>query len=183
MSNALLSRVPIEASDSRSLTTTDFWPAPNEQRNVGFARVQLPAIGPVHAFVTHPWAWGSVDTETQIAEVKAFVADQERGDEALELVLGDANLPSTEPAYALWTDPPPFALVDTYAATNPDGFADSTVFGEDHRIDYVFAREGTPSGGGLACSSSFLVFTGEESGGVLLPVVSDHKGVATVFTR
>jgi endonuclease/exonuclease/phosphatase family metal-dependent hydrolase len=183
MSNALLSRVPIERSDVRSLTSTDFWPAPNEQRNVGFARLLVPGLGPVHAFVTHPWGWDSADTEAQIAEVKAFVAAEAQGDEVLELVLGDANLPSTDARYALWTEPPPFALVDSYAAANPGGFGDSTVFGEDHRIDYIFAREGAPSGGSLECQSSFLVFTGEESGGVLLPAVSDHKGVATIFAR
>jgi endonuclease/exonuclease/phosphatase family metal-dependent hydrolase len=140
MSNVLLSRFPIVEVDSRALTTTDFWPAPDEQRNVVFARIELPARGPVNLFVTHAWGWDSVDTVTQIAEVKGFMASKARGDEVLELLLGDLNMPSTWSGHDTWLNAAPFVLVDTYALANPSGMADATTADGLHRIDYVLAR-------------------------------------------
>jgi endonuclease/exonuclease/phosphatase family metal-dependent hydrolase len=181
MSNAILSRTPILAAERRELTTTDFWPAPDGRRNVAFARTQIPGVGIVHFFVTHTWGWSSVDAIVQIDEVKAFIEEKRRGDEVLTLLVGDLNTPSTWENYARWIEGPPFAFVDTYAEANPGGFADPTMFGGEHRIDYVLVREGSALGADPGTYASSLVFTGEPFDGAVLPVVSDHKGVATVF--
>lgn len=89
------------------------------------------------------------------------------------MLLGDLNTPSTYPAYESWLHAAPFELIDTYAAANPTGFTDSTLVGGEHRIDYVFAREGS-----IASSyASTIVFNGDA-----LPVVSDHYGAKTMIT-
>ena len=173
MSNVLLSRLPILDSDHQSLTTTDFWPGPKEQRSVLSARVAIPDIGPVNVFVTHTAGWDSADTEIQITEVKAFMAEKHQGDEVVELLFGDLNTPSTYPAYESWLHAVPFELIDTYAAANPSGFTDSTLVGGEHRIDYIFAREGSSA----SSYSSTIAFDGDG-----LPVVSDHYGVKTMIT-
>ena len=175
MSNVVLSRFPIERSDSRALSTTDFWPAPAEQRNVVFVRVRVPGLGPVALFVTHAWGWSSVDTAAQIAEVKAFIAQRSVGDEVLRLLVGDLNTPSTWPAYTTWLGQP-LPLTDTFAAANPGSAVSSTTFAGEHRIDYILADRAGRS------LTSRLVFDGTKVGGVTLPQVSDHKGVMTRFT-
>lgn len=181
MSNVLLSRFPIVQSGDASLTTTDFWPGPAEQRSVIYGRVEVPDLGPVNVFVTHTAGFDSADTVQQIDEVKGFMATRFRGNEALDLLLGDLNTPSTWPAYTEWLHRPPFTLIDTYHATNPDGFADATQVQGEHRIDYILAG-GTPAlARDVANMSSALVFDGRASEGSALPVVSDHKGVITVF--
>jgi endonuclease/exonuclease/phosphatase family metal-dependent hydrolase len=179
MSNAILSRTPILDTGSRSLTTSDFWPAPAEQRNVVYARTDVPGVGVVNVFVTHAWGWESKDTLAQIAEVKGFLAEKARGDEALSLLLGDLNTPSTYPAYQSWVNSPEGKLLDTYLAANPGGNTDSTTFDGPHRIDYILAT----------ASPSVLrarpVFDGGSVDGTVLPRVSDHMGVEAVlgFTR
>ena len=182
MSNVLLSRYPIPESDHAWLTTTDFWPAPSERRCVIYARVELPGLGPINVFVTHTAGFDSADTEVQIGEVKAFMAGKAVGDEAAELLLGDLNTPSTSPAYQTWLHAPPVELIDTYAVANPDGFADPTMVGGEHRIDYVLARADGALGADRWAVESFLVFDGREVRGVPLPVVSDHKGVVTTLS-
>ncbi len=176
MSNVVLSRYTLLESDSRSLTTTDFWPAPKEQRNAVYARVEVPDLGPVNLFVTHTWGWDSADTEAQIAEVKQFMVDKYRGDEALDLLVGDLNVPAGSQAYQLWTGPDPFRLMDTYGMANPEGFYDSTQLDGEDRIDYVLAGEGWELSEDASNYVSQLVFDG-----TTLPVVSDHKGVVTRF--
>ncbi len=168
MSNVVLSRWPITESGSRSLTTTDFWPAPKEKRNVVYARTTVPGYGPVNLLVTHTWGWDSADTAKQIAEVKSFLASKVQGDEVLNLVLGDLNLPPTHKHFSAWLAAP-VKLYDTYAEANPKGSAPTTFKGK-HRIDYVLADRKT------AKLSSRLVFDGKDQ-----PVVSDHLGVKTVF--
>ncbi len=172
MSNVVLSRAPILDMDSRALTTTDFWPAPNEQRSVGYVRTEIEPIGAVAVFVTHAWGWDSTDTEAQIAEVKAFMAEKTKGDERLVLLLGDLNTPDSYPAYGSWIAPRP-ALVDTFVAANPGTVDGATIFGEPHRVDYVLHQAGTDA----TIEDSELVFDGRR-----FPVVSDHKGVATTFS-
>lgn len=174
MSNVILSRTPILESDARSLTTTDFWPGPQEQRSVIYAATEVPSFGLVHVFVTHTWGWESVDTLPQINEVKAFMADKQRGDETLSLLLGDLNAPSTSAAYSWWTAPPA-PLVDTFAVANPGQLHVSTTWSDEHRIDYILAREASWD------LASWLIFIGKEEGGLVLSPVSDHKGVATLF--
>lgn len=181
MSNVVLSRYPLVEVDSRALTTTDFWPAPDEQRNAVYVRIELPARGPLNLFVTHAWGWDSVDTLTQIAEVKTFMASKARGDEVLELLLGDLNMPSTYAGYDAWLDAPPFVLVDTSAVANPSGMADATTADEMYRIDYVLAREGAVTNQQPMRLQSFRSFDGLEHLGLTLPQVSDHYGVVTVF--
>ena len=168
MSNVVLSRTPIIASGSRALTTTDFWPAPKEQRNVVWARTRLDGFGPLNVMVTHTWGWGSADTATQIAEVKAYLAGKVQSDEVLNLVLGDLNVHPDHKAFAAWLAAP-LKLWDTFGEANPGSKAATTVKGQ-HRIDHVLAdrRE-------HALSSS-LVFDGKQQ-----QLVSDHVGVMTTF--
>lgn len=175
MSNAILSRTPLLDTGSRALTTTDFWPAPAEQRNVVYARTEVPGLGVVNLFVTHAWGWDSKDTYAQIAEVKGYLAEKARGDEALSLLAGDLNTPSTYPAYQSWVDSPAGKLLDTYLAANPGGNADSTTFDGPHRIDYILATNG-PS-----VLRARSVFDGGAVDGATLPRVSDHKGVEAVL--
>ena len=181
MANVLLSRFPILDSDHAWLTTTDFWPGPQEQRCVIYGRVEVPGLGLVNVFVTHTAGFDSADTETQIHEVKAFMAREFGGNEALDLLLGDLNTPSTWPAYHLWLHTPPFELIDTYAASHPDGVSDPTQLDGEHRIDYVLAGAGWPISEDPGCYRSALIFDGTSVEGVLLPRVSDHKGVLTIF--
>jgi endonuclease/exonuclease/phosphatase family metal-dependent hydrolase len=175
MANAILSRTPLSETGSRALTTTDFWPAPGEQRNVVHARTAVPGIGIVNLFVTHAWGWSSKDTLAQIGEVKGYLAEKARGDEAISLLCGDLNMPSSQSGYQSWIDPPPAKLLDTYLAANPQGTTDSTTFDEPHRIDYILAT-GTPT-----VLRSRRVFDGSAENGVVLPRVSDHKGVLSVL--
>ena len=181
MANVVLSRAPIREADRRELTTTDFWPAPQSRRNVAFARTEISGVGVVHFFATHTWGWNSADAAVQIDEVKAFIDEKSTGDEDLTLLVGDFNTPSTWDHYERWIEGEPFRLIDTYAEANPDGFTDSTMFGEEHRIDYIMARDGSPLLTSPVSYTSSLVFTGEPFDGVVLPKVSDHKGVVTVF--
>lgn len=55
------------------------------------------------------------------------------------------------------------------------------MFDGEHRIDYILAREGSKLLEDPSNYESTLVFTGAPFAGVVLPVVSDHMGVATVF--
>ena len=169
MANVVLSRTAITESGSRSLTTTDFWPAPKETRNVIHARTTIPGFGPLNLLVTHTWGWDSVDTAKQIAEAKSFLAQKIRGDEILNLVLGDLNLPSTHKSFPAWLASP-VKLVDTYGEANPKGNTDPTTLSGQHRIDHVLCDRRSWS------FTSTLVFDGKNQ-----PVVSDHKGVVTVF--
>ena len=169
MSNVILSRFPILQTDHRFVTTTDFWPAPRERRSVVYAKVDTDEVGPVDFFVTHTYGWDSADTEPQIAEVKAYLESKYDGTTP-QILVGDLNVPSTAPAYGLWVNAPPFAMVDTFGAANPDEPARSTIVGEAHRIDYVLARDAPEP------SRSWIVFDGGA-----LPIVSDHMGVATAF--
>jgi endonuclease/exonuclease/phosphatase family metal-dependent hydrolase len=170
MSNVVLSRFPIEAWDSRSLTTTDGWPGPGEKRNVVYARVQIGGIGPVSFFVTHTWGWDSSDTLAQVQEVKSFMQNAAHGDEALSLLVGDLNVTPDQDAYAAWLSPP-LGLVDTAAQANPGSLAVPTTLDGNH-IDYILAEPATQAQPGY---ESFLAFDGTS-----LPVVSDHKAVVTV---
>lgn len=181
MANVVLSRYPILDSGSRALTTTDFWPAPEEQRNVGYVRVEVPGLGLVNFFVTHTWGWDSADTEAQIDEVKAYMADRFQGDEALDVLVGDLNVPATSSAYTHWLESEPFRLLDTWAQANPHTEGVSTTFEGDDRIDYILAGEGWTLSEEPACQESWITFDGEDHEGVTLPVVSDHKGVVTAF--
>ena len=176
MSNVLLSREPLQNAESRELSTTDSWPAPASRRNVGHGRVVIPSVGSVHLFVTHTWGWDSVDTLAQIQEVKAFVEEKKRGDEVLELVMGDLNVPSTSASFAQWIEGAPLPFVDTYGAANPDGLEDSTTVDGANRIDYILASRGSPLLEAQLPIRSRLVFDGSA-----LPLVSDHRGVATTF--
>ena len=169
MANVVLSRTAITESGSRSLTTTDFWPAPKEKRNVVYARTVIPGFGPLNLLVTHAWGWDSVDTATQISEVKSFLAQKIRGDEILNLVVGDLNLPSTHKTFPAWLAAP-VKLVDTYGEANPKGNTDPTTIKGQHRIDHLLCDRRSWS------FTSTLVFDGTNQ-----PVVSDHKGVKTVF--
>ena len=175
MANVLLLRTPIDEFESRSLTTTDFWPAP-EQRNVVYGRTEIANLGKVNIFVTHTWGWDSADTDAQITEVKSFILEKFRGDEALDLLLGDLNVAAGSAAYETWLDANPFRLIDTYGKANPDGFSDSTVVGGENRIDYILAGEGWSLSEDPANYASSLVFDGTD-----LPLASDHLGVMTVF--
>ncbi len=182
MSNVVLSRTVIVEAAARSLTTTDFWPAPGEQRNVVYARTEIADLGPVNFFVTHAWGYDSVDTLAQIDEVKGFMAEKFQGNEQLDLLVGDLNTPATWPAYQSWLEAPPFVLIDTVAQGTPALATESTMFGQQARIDYILAGEGWPLSEDPTHYHSTLAFTGEAVDGVVLPVVSDHKGVVTVFT-
>ena len=170
MSNVVLSRTPISESGARSLTTTDFWPAPKEQRNVVHARTTIPGFGPLNLLVTHAWGWDSADTAKQIAEVKSYLASKLRGDEILNLVAGDLNVFPSHKAFGAWLGAPQ-KLVDTYGEANPKDGGDATTIKGQHRIDHVLCDRRTYP------FSSTLVFDGKAQ-----PVVSDHKGVMTVFT-
>jgi endonuclease/exonuclease/phosphatase family metal-dependent hydrolase len=174
MSNLLLSREPLVVSEHRELPTTDFWPAPSSSRNVVHGRVVYPGLGPVNVFATHTWGWDSVDTIPQINEVKSYVQEKREGDEVIEIVMGDLNVLPTSQPYSVWTEGGPVELIDTYAAANPDGFEDSTQVNDSGRIDYIFVSKGASAEMSLTSS---LVFDGSS-----LPVVSDHKGVATVIS-
>ncbi len=176
MSNVVLSRFPLLHTADADLTTTDFWPAPAEQRSVVHARIQVPELGPVAFFVTHTWGWDSVDTLVQVDEVKAFMAAQRSGDEVLDLLVGDLNVPSTDPAYSAWLSAGDASLYDTYGLANPDGFTDSTSHSGQDRIDYVLVGEAWGHGADPACYRSVLIFDGAEQ-----PAVSDHLGVMTTF--
>ncbi len=169
MSNVVLSRTPIIASGVRALSTTDFWPAPKEQRNVIWARTTLAGYGPLNVLVTHAWGWGSTDTAKQIAEVKAYLASKLQGDEVLNLVLGDLNVHPDHAAFTAWLGAPT-RLVDTFGEANPGSKA-ATTFKGQHRIDHVLADRRAHS------FASALVFDGKTQ-----PVVSDHLGVMTTFT-
>ncbi len=172
MANVLLvRRGHFEATDVRPLPTTDFWPAPQSQRVVGYARVRLPGLAPVHAFVTHAWGWDSVDTAPQIAEVKAFMAEKAQGDAVLEVVMGDFNVPSTAPHYQTWLAPP-YALEDAWTVANPATPHVSTQHDGQHRIDYIMLRPG-----GCVVDGAHFAFDGQMLDGQVSPVVSDHKGV------
>lgn len=175
MANTILSRWPILESDARSLTTTDFWPAPNEQRNVVYARLDVPEVGLINVFVTHTWGWDSADTVAQIHEVKGFMAEKFVGDEALDLLLGDLNTPSTWPHFQTWLTGGLFHLLDP-AVDEPSVLTAPTVVGGEHRIDFVLAGEGWPVSEDPARSTMLRVFDG-----TTLPVVSDHVGVMAVF--
>lgn len=176
MSNVILSRTPIEASGCRALTTTDFWPAPGEQRNAAFARTDVAGLGPVHFFAAHPWGWDSVDTLVQVAEIKEFMAGQHRGDEAIDLLAGDLNVTPASQAHRVWLQGEPLALIDTFALANPEGPAGSTLFDQDARVDYILASHGPGLVPDSSSCASRLVFTGED-----LPRVSDHRGVVTTL--
>lgn len=181
MSNVLLSRFPIIESGHRLLTTTDYWPAPDESRSVLYARVEVPQLGLVNVFVTHTFGFESADTFVQIDEVKDDMAERFRDNEALDLLLGDLNVPSGSDAYEYWLDAPPFRLIDTYAAANPENVDDSTVVDGDVRIDYIMAGEGWDISENPDRFTSTLVFDGSAVNGQVLPIVSDHKGVVTTF--
>ncbi len=176
MSNIVLSRTPIDTTGCRGLTTTDSWPAPEEQRNVTHARTTVPGLGPVGFFVTHTWGWDSADTLLQVEEVKAFMAERARGDEALMLLAGDLNITPDSQAYQRWLSGPPLRLVDTFARANPEASHDPTVFDPRARIDYILVGADRPPATDPAHLRSRLVFTGHP-----LPRVSDHLGVMTVF--
>ncbi len=163
------------------MTTTDFWPAPDEQRNVVYGRVDVPRLGLVNVFVTHTSGWGSVDTVPQIDEVKGYMAAMFRGDEALDLLMGDLNNPAGGEGYQTWLARPPFRLIDTFAEAN-SGQAGTTIVSTDDRIDFIMAGEGWPLSEDPAHYRSTVVFDGRSSAGVRTPVVSDHYGVATVFS-
>lgn len=182
MANVVLSRFPIVEGGSRSLTTTDFWPAPDEQRNVVYARVQVPGLGAVSFFCTHAWGWDSADTSAQVEEVKAYMAEVSHGDEALDLLVGDLNMPSTWDGYSAWLQTPPFQLLDTYAIANPGGLADPSTWDGPHRIDYIMAGAGTPLSEDLSGVRSSMAFDGTDHEGLTLPRVSDHFAVVTVFS-
>ncbi|MBI4819203.1 MAG: hypothetical protein HY791_23225 [Deltaproteobacteria bacterium] len=181
MANVILSRFPIIESEHRALTTTDAWPGPAEQRSVSYARVDVPGLGLVNFFVTHAALAGSSDTPTQIREIRQFMVDEFRHDEALDLLVGDLNTASTSPTYTTWLDEPPFHLIDTYARANPRGFEDATIFDAELRIDYVLAGEGSALIEGSSRFSSQLAFDGSSHDGLTLPIVSDHKAVVTRF--
>jgi len=181
MSNVVLSRYPLLERECRPLTTTDSWPAPGEQRNVLQVRVDVPGFGRVNFFVTHTWAYGSADTEVQIDEVRTFMVERFRGDEALDLLVGDLNVTPGSPEYEIWLDSEPFELIDTYGETNPGGFLDSTLVSRSSRIDYILAGGGFDVVEPPATYRSAIVFDGSEYLGATLPVVSDHKGVVTIF--
>jgi endonuclease/exonuclease/phosphatase family metal-dependent hydrolase len=170
MSNAVLSRTPFIDVDRRELPTTDFWPAPRSARNVVHVRTNVPGVGVVNVFVTHPWGWSDVDGPAQVDVAKAFLVEKRRGDEALELVIGDLNAPPSSTVFQRWLSGA-VALVDAFALSHPGSTA-STVFGEDNRIDYVLVGAGAS-----VPSSSNLVFDGVDG-----PRVSDHIGVQTAFT-
>lgn len=182
MSNVLLSRFPIIESGHRLLTTTDFWPAPDESRSVLYARVEVPQLGLVNVFVTHTVGFESVDTFVQVDEVKDFMAEHFRDNESLDLLLGDLNAPAGSDAYEYWLSAPPFRLIDTYAAANPENLYDSTLVDGDIRIDYIMAGEGWDISENSDRFTSTMVFDGSVVNGHVLPIVSDHKGVATTFT-
>ena len=182
MSNVVLSRYPIVESDYRSLTTTDFWPAPNEQRNVVYTRIDVPSLGPVNFFVTHSSGFGSVDTVVQISEIRNFMVEKFRGDEALDFLVGDLNTPSDSDNYQTWLNAPPFRMFDTYALANPVGFYDSTQVGGEHRIDYILAGEGWELAENPSNYISEIIFDGSVQNSQILPVVSDHLGVMSVFS-
>lgn len=175
MSNVVLSRTPLLDTESLSLTTTDFWPAPNEQRSVGRVETDVPGLGRIRFYVTHTWGWDSVDTLTQVGEVKSFMA-LHQGEPAVDLLVGDLNVPSTSLAYQEWTEGPPFPLLDSYGLANPDGFTDPTTTDGTDRIDYILVGEGGPIPEDPACFRSARIFDGSS-----LPVVSDHYGVVTVL--
>ena len=174
MSNVVLSRSALLEWDSRSLTTTDAWPGPGEKRNAVYARTAIPGIGAVNVFVTHTWGWGSSDTLTQVQEVKAFVQDKARGDEALTLVVGDLNVTPDHDGYAAWLGPEPLPLIDTFAQDHPGGVPVPTTLDGNH-IDYILARP-VPATQDPGAYESFLAFDGTS-----LPLVSDHRAVVTVF--
>jgi endonuclease/exonuclease/phosphatase family metal-dependent hydrolase len=182
MSNVALSRYPIEEWECRSLTTTDFWPAPEERRNVLYTRLEVPRLGEVNFFVTHTSGYGSSDTEPQITEIRQMMVERFRGDEALDLLVGDLNTVAGSEAYDRWLRADPFTLHDTFARANPEDFFASTQIDGGDRIDYILAGEGFALTEQPGRYVSAIVFDGGPSQGVLLPVVSDHKGVVTVFS-
>ena len=170
MSNVVLSRTPISQRASRALSTTDFWPAPGQQRNAVYARTQIPGWGAVNLVATHTWGWDSSDTLKQIAQVKGLLASKIQGGELLNLVLGDLNVPPDSAGHKAWLNAAPVKLVDSYAEANPQGGGDPTTIKGTHRIDYILCDRRS-----LAFTSK-LVFDGKDQ-----PVVSDHKGVVTTF--
>ncbi|MBU1900030.1 hypothetical protein KKB55_19985, partial [Myxococcota bacterium] len=178
MCNAALSRTPILEHDQRALTTTDAWPAPEARRSVGYIRVEIPRLGWVNFFVAHTWGWDSADTQTQIHEVKAFMAEKFRQDEALDLLVGDLNVPAGGADHQAWLDAPPFRLVDTWAMANPTQRLSPSTFDGAHRIDYVLAGEGWALSEDPNHYEASWVFDGEAQS---LPRVSDHKGQVTRF--
>lgn len=174
MANAVLTHFPVTESGERVLTTTDFWPGPSEQRKVVYIRAEPPQIGPVALFATQAWGWDSVDTLTQIDEIKSLVAAKTRGDEANVFVVGDLNIEPSSLGYDRWIGEP-LPLVDTFAVANPEQRDNSTTIGEQHRIDYIFATRTK------ARYQSFLAFDGSTRNEKTTPIVSDHKAVVTIF--
>jgi len=181
MSNVLLSRFPLLETDDAWLTTTDFWPAPGEQRNVLYGRIALPGRGPVNVFVTHTAGYDSVDVPAQVSEVRLFMAAKFRRDELLDLLLGDLNAPAGGPLYQAWLESPPFRLFDGFALAAPESFDQPTLVHGTDRIDFVLAGEGLPYGHDPARIRSRRIFDGTAVDGVVLPVVSDHYGVMTTY--
>lgn len=178
MSNVILSRYPITATDHRDLTTTDFWPAPNAgARAVVYGRVDVPRVGAVDVFVTHTAGTHSSMSEatTQAEEVKAFMAS--KGTDAdLQLLVGDLNVPPDWPVFTTFLSDPP-QLVDTFGVTNRETPNAPTKWSGSNRIDYVLASSDAAIVQGGLRFTSRLVFDETD-----LPRVSDHKGVVTVFT-
>ena len=171
LNNVILSRYPIEEQSERKITTTDKWPAPNQKRNVLFAKVRLPGGQPVHFYVTHAMGWISVDTASQIKEIKSFMDEHYHPEVLAEFVVGDLNVVPTHPQYPDWLRLEP-AMRDTYATINKIHHPYRA-----ETVDYIMLSE--RSSIGEVERSADLIFNNESVGGHLFPKVSDHVGFVT----
>ena len=175
--SAIVSRFPIDASDSRFVSRTgagyDSW----KTRKVPMAKLDVPGIGDVAVFSVHTGWWDDPDEPAKEQFARLLDWAQEV-DSTTTVFCGDFNAPADGPGYRFLTTGT--GLSDPYLAANPDGMSDATIGGgadgwagsEGERIDYIFVNESSP----LAVITARRVFTDDDFGRV-----SDHVGVFAEF--
>ncbi|HCV12937.1 MAG TPA: endonuclease [Candidatus Accumulibacter sp.] len=175
---AVLSRFPIENSRARYVSrSTD--PYSIHSRKVVLARVRVPRFGLINVFSSH-LSWWEDGFPEQFGNLRRW-ASEEHGDEiAASMLCGDFNIKAGSLGYQLVADSREYQ--DQYlAATSPRVF--ESVFearesgwprylDDDHRIDYVFLRQGSH----LRVTSARSVFSEQDYGRV-----SDHLGYLMTF--
>lgn len=175
LGNALLSRHPFDDRWVGELPTRDFWPAPASKRNVVGARLRLPDGATVMAAVTHPMGFHHADTKPQILAIKDFLRRHGRAEDLCTLVMGDFNVPDTDPVNGPLLRESPPVFQDVMEGLRPGDPAQATGPGRRARIDYVFRVNGSASKAQV--KEARRIFDGSPHGKHIFPIVSDHAGV------
>jgi len=175
---AVLSRYPIESHRARYVSrSTD--PYSIHSRKVVMARVRVPRCGLINVFSSH-LSWWEDGFAEQFGNLRRWAAEEHGDGIAASMLCGDFNIKAGSRGYQLVVESREYR--DQYlAASSPLVFRKVFESGEsgwphdlddDHRIDYVFLRQGSQ----LRVTSARSVFTDQDYGRV-----SDHPGYLMTF--